>query len=109
MRAVESAAVAAKTSEAEMREILDGFARVAMLACLPVRLVDLFFVANRKVWAVQHLPPGEVVHAVTRTAVLKVSAEAFSLLGDATWHSHQSKLRVVADAPLSPNSRGCSS
>jgi hypothetical protein len=41
MRAIESAAIAAMTSEAEMREILDGFAGAAILACLPVRLVDL--------------------------------------------------------------------
>jgi hypothetical protein len=38
------------------------------------------------VWTVQHLLPGEVINPVTRTAVLKVSAEESSLLVDATWH-----------------------
>ena len=95
MRAAEVTAVAGETSGAEMRALADEFARVAMLARLPMPLVDLYVVAATKVWAMQHpAVSGDETPLPARGSVAMVSGEAFSLLVRATWHPHRDRVRM---------------
>jgi hypothetical protein len=58
-------------------------------------LVDLFVVANSKIWALQHpVSDDDIMHPTERTAVIKVAGESFGLVVDMTWHPHRSRLKV---------------
>lgn len=94
LRVAESTAAEQEATGPQMRAALDEFARVAQLARLPYRLVDLHFVANNKVWDIRHLPMGESVSRPVLETALRVSSETFSLVVDATWHPYRSRWRV---------------
>jgi hypothetical protein len=91
MRAAQVAAVA-ESSGTQMRTLADEFARVAMLARLPMPLVDLYVVAVTKLWSVQHPLCGP--QPPVGGPVAMVEGEAFSLLVSSTWHPYRSRLRV---------------
>jgi hypothetical protein len=75
-----------------MDEVLDDFTRAAMLARLPLPLVNLYFTVSRKSWAMRHTD--QPVPAETTDAVDRVAAETFRMVVMLSWFSVASKLAV---------------
>ena len=66
VRIVDDASRAEETTEARIDKALDDFMRAALLARLPLPLVNLFFTVARKSWAMRHA--GQPVPAETESA-----------------------------------------
>jgi hypothetical protein len=92
VRIADNASRAEETTEARIDEILDDFMRAALLARLPLPLVNLFFTVSRKSWAMRHA--GQPVPAETIDATDRVAAEAFRMAVISSWHPSTSRLVV---------------
>jgi hypothetical protein len=94
-RAVEKAAIGGTTTPNQMRELIDEFIQLAMLARLPMPLADLYVASSSKVWAIVHpYADRDIVPDDVKESVFKVMAETFSLLALATWRPRLSKFKV---------------